>query len=475
MVSKFLLVLHGPLVVLAGILCVLCLFLLLECLAALLPLFPWEGRTLKPLPDVAEAHTLTASAINHLGDNPLEEHLQSDVRQSDTGRNGAVQVGSHPWYSTRVAVVMPAHNESAVIAATLNGLVPQLKQTDRLIVVADNCSDQTAAIARSFGARVLERHDALCRGKGYALDHGLQYLVQDPPDVVVMIDADTYVKPGSLRALAEQAQVTRRPVQSEYMMVLPEGETDISLVSRVTVFATRVRNVVRLRGLARLGLPVILTGTGMAFPWTVISDINLASGSLVEDMKLGFDLLLAGHPPMLCPGAEVTALLPRTRGAVASQRTRWEHGRFEVTRRYLPRLLAVAVGQRKLGALALAFDLCVLPLSLLVVCVVATWGVSCELGWLTGVWGAAWVATAALASLTLAILCSWFKFGRQDLPARQFALIPFFILWKLPIYLKFFLNPQTQWVRTKREVEPPGFEEPCSEPKVVRSKDSIIQ
>ncbi len=419
---------------------------------------------METVPDASEGHVLEVSNTGDLGD----EHW------SRCEGGGGLQ-GIQPWHSIRVAVIMPAHNESAVIAATLTELLPQLKQTDRLIVVADNCSDQTAAIARSFGAKVLERHDALCRGKGYALDHGLQHLAQDPPDVVVMVDADTHVKSGSLRALAEQAQVTRRPVQSEYMMILPQGESEISLVSRVTVFATRVRNVVRLRGLARLGLPVILTGTGMAFPWSVISGINLASGSLVEDMKLGFDLLLAGHPPMLCPGAEVTALLPRTRGAVASQRTRWEHGRFAVTRRYLPRLLAAAVGQQKLGALALAFDLCVLPLSLLVVCVVATCGLSWGFGWLTGAWSAAWISTVALGSLSLAIVLSWAKFGRQDLPARQFALIPLFILWKLPIYLKFFLKPQTQWIRTEREVEPLTPERLRPEPEIVRSKDSITR
>jgi cellulose synthase/poly-beta-1,6-N-acetylglucosamine synthase-like glycosyltransferase len=72
---------------------------------------------------------------------------------------------------SRLAVVIPAHNEASVISSTLRSVVPQLGKADRLTVVADNCSDETAAIAATEGAEVITRRDLVRRGKGYALDH----------------------------------------------------------------------------------------------------------------------------------------------------------------------------------------------------------------------------------------------------------------------------------------------------------------
>src|SRR5450631_4065374 len=75
-----------------------------------------------------------------------------------------------------VAVLIPAHDETKGILATLNDIKPQLRPTDRLLVVADNCSDDTAAVAASGGAEVTVRLEPTKIGKGYALDWGLNYL-----------------------------------------------------------------------------------------------------------------------------------------------------------------------------------------------------------------------------------------------------------------------------------------------------------
>ena len=71
--------------------------------------------------------------------------------------------------------------------------------------------------------------------------------------------------------------------------------------TRVREFAWRVKNWVRPLGLSSLGLPCQLMGTGMAFPWEVIADARLATGSLAEDLKLGLELAANGHPPVFCP------------------------------------------------------------------------------------------------------------------------------------------------------------------------------
>ena len=193
-----------------------------------------------------------------------------------------------------IAVLIPAHNESSGIIATLDSIQLQLKSTDRLIVVADNCNDDTAEIAIKHGAEVIERHDLDNRGKGFALDFGMRYLANNPTDIVIIIDADCILEKNALLPLAAYALKRGRPVQALYLMYAKA--TDIK--SKIAEFAWCVKNLVRPLGFANLGLPCQLMGTGMAFPWSCISHANLANSNIVEDMKLGIDLSIAGKPPL---------------------------------------------------------------------------------------------------------------------------------------------------------------------------------
>ena len=150
---------------------------------------------------------------------------------------------------------------------------PQLRNGDRLMVVADNCTDATAAVARAAGAQVVERVDAERRGKGYALDFGLRCLDQSQPQVVVMLDADSDLSEGAIDALAWQVAKTGRPAQALYVMAPPAEPKPRDLISALAFI---VKNQVRPLGGARLGWPCFLTGTGMAFPWDLIR--NCAAG-----------------------------------------------------------------------------------------------------------------------------------------------------------------------------------------------------
>ena len=129
---------------------------------------------------------------------------------------------AHPMAGKRVAVLMPAHNESTGIEHTIRQLSPQLDSQTRLYVVADNCTDDTAARAQACGATVFERHDAEHRGKGFALAHGIEQLAADPPDVVIILDADCELTPAGLALLAQQALRDGTPVQADYR-VTPSG------------------------------------------------------------------------------------------------------------------------------------------------------------------------------------------------------------------------------------------------------------
>jgi len=347
-----------------------------------------------------------------------------------------------------LAVVIPAHNEALGIGQTLAGLRSDLRVQDQLLVVADNCTDDTAAIARGAGATVVERTNADQRGKGYALDYGLNHLQANPPDVVVLMDADCDVQPGALPLLANQALACQRPVQANYLIEQPPAT---SLKGFISAFAIKVKNLVRPLGLQRMGAPCLLTGTGIALPWETATAVTVASGHIAEDMKWGLDLALAGHPPTFLAMAKVTSRLPSEDDAAKVQRTRWEHGHLQILRSYVPRLLWQAFRQRRLDLLAVALEIAILPLSLLVMAWAAVAGLTLAFALMSQIWLPFYLALVAGVALFTAVILAWYRYGRADLSLRQLATIPLYILWKIPLYIAFLIRPEQRWVRTRRD------------------------
>ncbi len=355
----------------------------------------------------------------------------------------------------RVAILVPAYNEASGIGATIETLLPQLTDRDRLVVIADNCTDETAAIASKLGATVIERQDRDRKGKGYALDYGIKFLEYDPPDVVIIVDADSIVCEGAIKKIAALAATAKLPVQSLYLMEKPPHPKPKDGVSAL---AFTVKNLVRLRGLTQLRLPCLLTGTGMAFPWFVIRQAPLASGNIVEDMQLGIDLAIAGYATIFCEEAKVIGRLPQQEQAAKKQRKRWEHGHLQTSLTQVPRLLKASIIKRRVDLFVMAVDFLVPPLSLLV----GIWGVMLGGALLTFWWSGAWVGAVLLGIegvfLLVAIMAAWAKFGRTDLPLLTLLSVPFYILWKIPLYLGFLVQPQTKWNRTQRDgIKDPEF------------------
>jgi cellulose synthase/poly-beta-1,6-N-acetylglucosamine synthase-like glycosyltransferase len=364
----------------------------------------------------------------------------------------------------RAAVLIPAHDEEAVIAATLRSVLPQLGPQDVIVVVADNCSDRTAEIARTTGTSaaarmpitVIERNDPSRRAKGYALDFGRAALAAgvygptatEPPEVAVIIDADCRLRPGMLESVVRQAAATGRPAQAVYLMESPEGA---GLGSRVSSLAVLFKNLVRPLGLTRMGCPVLL-GTGVAMPWDVFAGLPLAHGDIVEDMRMAVDVARAGRSARLCPEAVLTALLPADRSAATGQRTRWEHGHLRTLVTEVPRLLAEAVIRRRPGLAALALEIAIPPLSLLAV----AWAAMLAL---SGTWAAAggslwplWLSSAGAGLGVAAVLAGWWRYGRETVSAADLLGVPLYVAGKVGIYLSFLLRgPQKAWVRTPRD------------------------
>jgi len=359
-----------------------------------------------------------------------------------------VQAVSPAGSTVRLAIVVPAHNEGPQIEETVRHLLGQLQSGDRLVVVADNCDDATAELARTAGATVIERNQPDRRGKGFAIAFALVHLDADPPEVVVLVDADCRVN-GSLRMLAERAKATGRPIQAEYLL---GGQQQVTPMTAVSSLAILVRNRVRPRGLHRLGQPCHLTGSGMAFPWKVLRDAPATGANLVEDLVMGIEMALAGHPAQLCPEVQISSDLPTTKSAAASQRRRWEHGQLHTLVEYVPRLVLTGIKERRLSLVSLGLDLAVPPLALLTIMegalLLATGALT-----LTGATGQFGVILAAIdvAALVAAVGLAWFKFGRRMIPLRYGLLIPLYMMRKIPVYLSLLVRgKQKTWERTAR-------------------------
>ena len=349
----------------------------------------------------------------------------------------------------QTTVLIPAHNEAAQIKEVLETLLPQVTNRDRIIVIADNCHDNTAELAKATGVIVLERENSTDRGKGYALDYAVQKIASDPPEVLVILDGDCMVGPHTIEKITRKAIATGRPVQATYLMEQPEAP---SLKDNISMFSLKVKNLVRLLGLNRLGWHSLLTGSGMAFPWSLISQVSLAGSKTTDDMQLTVDLALNGSTPVFCADAVVMGRLMKDRDA-QSQRSRWEHGHLEMILVEVPRLLKAFITTGNLAALGLALDILIPPLSLLVM----SWVALMLITWLAFISLSLSIVPVVIVSLAggfliAGVLLAWVKFGRSDLPLKNLVAVPFYVLSKIPIYLKFLVKPQSRWLKTERDL-----------------------
>jgi cellulose synthase/poly-beta-1,6-N-acetylglucosamine synthase-like glycosyltransferase len=356
----------------------------------------------------------------------------------------AAMAGPRP----RVAVLVPAHDEAGGIGAALATILPQLADGDRLLVVADNCTDETARVAAAAGAEAIRRDDPERRGKGYALDFGVRHLRADPAEAVVIVDADCVLHPGSLDRLVRLCIAAGRPVQSLYLMRPP---TAAALPTRIAELAWAIKNLVRPLGALRISVPCQLMGTGMAFPWPVIERAPLASGHLVEDMCLGLDLAAAGTPPLFCPEALVTSYFAATTAGLGAQRTRWEHGHLGVIVERAPRLLWQAIRTRDVALAAMVLDLCVPPLAALVLLLLAGALVAGALLAAGGMAAPLILCALGLVLVAAGVTVAWRRFGREIVSPRELIGVPGYVLAKLPLYWRALRRRQARWIRTDRD------------------------
>ena len=346
-----------------------------------------------------------------------------------------------------IAVLIPAYNEEQQIEATVLRIKEDLLPIDRLLVVADNCIDQTAPLAARAGADIVIRNDPGLLGKGFALAAGLRHLSAMAPEVVVFVDADCRISSHGVELLARACAAANAPVQCQNLMI---ANPNSRAPPRLAEFAWRIKNDLRPNGYARLGLPCHLLGTGMALPWRLIDPGMFATGHLSEDMLLGLDLAMKGSSPRFFRDVSVKSYFPDTERGQVQQKQRWTHGHFALINSHVPRLVYQALRRRELGLLALAADLAVPPLGVLAVANIILLVMSLTWKALTGASAPLGFAAIESALFASSLVVAWQVCGRDLIGLKEVKQLPRHIMMVMRSVFNLVRGHRVFWNRAER-------------------------
>jgi len=261
--------------------------------------------------------------------------------------------GQFPAVS-RFALIVPSHNEEKVVGKIVRNL-KAMKYPHELydiFVIADNCTDGTAQVARDSGAIVLERFNHVQKGKGYSLEWMFNQLSQKDAhyDAVCVFDADNLVSSNFLAEMNKHLSLGHKVVQG----YLDSKNPFDSWISANNSIAFWIGN--RMFQLPRyyLGLSAVLGGTGMMIATDVLQQIGWGATCLTEDLEFTVKVALKGMKVYWSHEAVVYDEKPLTMEQSIRQRVRWMQGQADVIGRFWRKLIRQAVGKRDWVALDLA-------------------------------------------------------------------------------------------------------------------------
>jgi 1,2-diacylglycerol 3-beta-glucosyltransferase len=373
--------------------------------------------------------------------------------------------------NTRFLILIPAHNEEKLLPALLADLqtLDYPKERYQVHVVADNCSDKTAELARQGGAVAHERTNTELRGKGYALQWLLERIwhAAIPYDAVVILDADSVISPRFLRVMDGRLARGEQAIQAYYAVRDPGRSWSVAL----RYAALAMLHYLRPLGRMVLGGSVGLKGNGMVFAANIVRRYPW-SASLTEDIEYHMALVLGGERVTFAHDAVVWAEMPGTLADAQSQNVRWERGRLEMVRGYVPKLLTTAwraLRAKDIRRAYLLFDAMmeqiIPPFSILAGASVLGLLLALGLGGATALLAGrpAWQIGGGLAwagaGLGMGLLFGQATYTFAGLwlaaaPGRVYLALlaaPVMVVWKIWLYARVLLGLDRQgWVRTTR-------------------------
>jgi 1,2-diacylglycerol 3-beta-glucosyltransferase len=352
--------------------------------------------------------------------------------------------------SWRYLVLIPAHNEEKQIQGTLEGLDRLLnREAAKIVVVADNCEDGTADAVKTCGFTVLERDDPSRRGKGYALQWALERSALEEFDAVVVIDADTQVRPDLLAAVSRSLQSGAGAVQCCNELSAENGTP----LAHLHHMANAVENHLFYKPRARLGLPILLRGTGMAFRVSVLREHPWDSHSVTEDVDYSVRLLIAGVSIDFTDESSVVSAASGSYGQAYDQKLRWASGTFSMIReRFLP-LLRASIRARRPALAELACSFLLLSRPALMYWTVIPLVLALFLPGDQGVRYVLWALGIEIL-LVVYLLSGILVVSDKKGALRSLPHAPVFALWQLLVQARALRKgKRLRWVRTRRDDE----------------------
>ena len=356
-----------------------------------------------------------------------------------------------------LAVIVPAHNEEVLIGRCVASLLASAEGGPRctVAVVADNCTDSTAAKARQAGARVLVREDALLRGKGYALRFALDLLIAEGYDGFLIVDADSAVSPNLLPEIARGLLAGADAMQARYR-VMPPLDSERKRLMDVAFLAI---NVLRPKGRDGWGLSAGILGNGFALSRATLQAVPYSADSIVEDLEYHLLLVDAGKTVRFANAATVYGDIPNDEAAQLTQRARWEGGRARVAGMWIPKLAAQVLRGKFLVAEPL-LELLTLPLAYLALIALAL----CVFPLAAFRYYGILLLVLLLAHVATAVGLS----GNVRASAMALVSAPAYVFWKLTRMAAIVKSSRkgAQWTRTPRAGDGKAEVEPEPQPEV---------
>lgn len=346
----------------------------------------------------------------------------------------------------KFAIIIPAHNESGMIGETLASVerCNYPHELVEVIVVADNCDDNTEEIARQHGVTCWRRTDVVNRGKGNVLKWVFPRLLEyGDHGAYVVIDADTHPEEDFLQRINQHFCQGAKVVQGYSQVRHPE----VSPMESLAFLGFALNRNLRYCGRSRLGWTSNLMGTGMCFLREVIAEHGWNTKTMVEDIEYEMFLHLQGIRVLFAPDARINVELHKSVSQSEGQRTRWDMGKFEVRNMYLPQLLKEGLRKRDISCFDSAMELLLPPFSLLCVLVLTGCAFYAALYTYGSVDQNAYIWLTVFVSLVSYILLGLVTAGASFKVYRALLYAPFFMLWRLWIVCIESLrkNKRRQW------------------------------